>query len=513
LKESRKAVISQKNHHAVIFDLDGVITKTATVHAKAWKEMFDEFLKQQAELYNTPFVPFDEDVDYLTYVDGKPRYEGIRSFLESRGIELPLGSPSDPEDSQTVWGLGNKKNKMFTQVLKDNGVEVYQTTINLIHEIRKLGIKTALISSSKNCRSIIETVGAEDLFDAQIDGIDAEKRNIKGKPAPDVFLKAAEELGVAPDHAVVIEDAISGVQAGRDGGFAEVIGVDRSNQGAALLENGADVVVKDLGEVEVLKNVEKKPHALEHLDEIHEKLKGKELAIFLDYDGTLSPITSHPDLAVLGKEIKQTLEELKKKCTLAIISGRDRPDVQSKIGIEGIFYAGSHGFDIAGPNGQHFEVDEGKKQLPALESAHVELQERITEIEGAWVERKRYSIAVHYRSVSPEQEPEVEKLIDNVVSHYPGKLRKARGKKIFELQPDISWNKGKALFWLLKLFNLDRPDVVPIYLGDDVTDEDAFFAIMDQGLGVAVQDQDAPTNAHYTLRDTDEVREFLSKLL
>lgn len=508
-----KAVISPKDHHAVIFDLDGVITKTASVHAEAWKSMFDEFLQEWAKTHDQPFVPFDADVDYLEYVDGKPRYEGIQSFLASRGIELPMGNPEDGDDVLSVYGLGNKKNKMFVRVLQENGVEVYQTTINLIHEIRRLGIKTALISSSKNCRSIIERVGAQDLFDARIDGVDAMERNIKGKPAPDVFLKAAEDLGVDPNHAVVIEDAISGVQAGRDGGFAEVIGVDRADQTDALLENGADVVVKDLGEVEVLKNVEKKPHALENLDAIWDRLKGKTPVIFFDYDGTLTPIVSHPDLAVLDDQMKETLEKLKEKHMIAIISGRDRPDVQSKINIEGIFYAGSHGFDIAGPNDQHLEIDEGKKKLPFMDAAEIELNERIPTIEGAWVERKRYSIAIHYRGVKPEQEAEVEKIVDSVHSGYKGDLRKATGKKIFELQPDIPWNKGKALNLLLKLFDLDRPEVCPVYLGDDVTDEDAFFAIEDNGLGIAVQDVDTPTYAHFTVKNVEQVRTFLNELL
>ncbi len=508
-----KAVISPKNHHAVIFDLDGVITKTASVHAKAWKEMFDDFLKKWAEEKGEPFVPFDENIDYLEYVDGKPRYEGIQSFLTSRGIELPMGTLDDSPESMTVYGLGNKKNQMFVNVLREDGVEVYETTIALIQEIRSLGIKTALISSSKNCRSIIERVGAADLFDARIDGVDALERKIKGKPAPDVFLQAAKDLGVAPEHAVVIEDAISGVQAGREGGFAEVIGVDRSDQAEALLENGADVVVKDLGEVEVLKNIEKKPHALENLDALLKKLEGKTPVIFFDYDGTLTPIVSHPDKALLDPEMKKTLEKLKEKFMIAIISGRDRPDVQSKINIEGIFYAGSHGFDIAGPNNQHFEIDEGKKKLPSLGAAEEELNERIPSVEGAWVERKRYSVAVHYRAVDPEKEGEVEKIVDDVHNTYKGDLRKATGKKIFELQPDIPWNKGKALHMLLELFDLDRPEVCPVYLGDDVTDEDAFFAITDNGLGIAVQEEDKPTYAHFTVKDVEEVRTLLTHLL
>lgn len=508
-----KAVISPKEHHAVIFDLDGVITRTASVHAKSWKKMFDQFLQEWSQAHQQPYIPFDEDADYLDYVDGKPRLEGIQSFLESRGINLSLGTADDPIDTHTVWALGNKKNAMFVNILNENGVEVYQSTIDLIREIRRLGIKTALISSSKNCASIIEKVGARDLFDAKIDGVDALERNIKGKPAPDIFLQAAKDLGVSPKHAVVVEDAISGVQAGRDGGFCKVIGVDRANQTDALLENGADVVVKDLEEVSILNDVGKKPDAIENIDQVRSLLEGKTPVIFLDYDGTLTPIVSHPDLAILDEKMKTTLEQLKEHCTIAVISGRDLPDVQSKIEVDGIFYAGSHGFDIAGPNNQKYEIDEGKKRMPSLDSAEVELNALIPEIEGAWVERKKYSIAIHYRGVSSENEAEVEKVLDSVHSHYKGQLRKAEGKKIFELQPDINWNKGKALHWLLKLFNLDNETVLPIYLGDDVTDEDAFFALLDHGLGVAVQDESKPTHAHFTLKNVDDVQKFLTLLI
>lgn len=508
-----KAVISPKQHHAVIFDLDGVITKTATLHAIAWKQLFDEFLMTRAEKEDHPYEPFDQENDYLKYVDGKPRYEGIISFLKSRKIEIPMGYPDDPPEKQTICGMGNKKNLMFLEELKRSGVEVYYSTIELIKQLRKRGIKTALISSSKNCTTIINQVGAADLFDAKIDGIDSDKLHIKGKPAPDIFLRAAEQLGVEPQHAVVVEDAISGVEAGRRGGFAEVIGVDRANQSEELLLHGAHVVVKDLEEVSVLDDLNFQPNALQLLDEIHNILQNKECAIFLDYDGTLSPIVSHPDLAILSEEMHDTLEQLSKKYTVAIISGRDRPDVEKHVNIDGIFYAGSHGFDIAGPENQHYEIDEGKKRLPALDACEIELRKAIPTIEGAWVERKKYSIAIHFRQVLSEKEKDVEQIVHRVHSHYHEELRKTAGKKIFELQPNIPWNKGKALCWLLKLFKLDREDVVPIYIGDDTTDEDAFEALIDQGISIAVQDEPKQTTAKYTLKDPDEVQKFLQSLI
>ncbi|MGA8165506.1 MAG: trehalose-phosphatase [Waddliaceae bacterium] len=507
-----KPVISPNIHYAVIFDLDGVITKTANVHAKAWKQLFDPFLQQHAKKENIPFVPFDIGKDYAIYVDGKPRYDGIQSFFHSRGIVLPKGSPGDSPEENTVCGLANKKNQLFLKELEQSGVEFYQSTIDLIKKLRKKHIKIGLISSSKNCTMIINQLGIADLFDAKIDGVDAAAMGIRGKPAPDVFLEAAKILGVEPQHAVVVEDAISGVQAGRRGGFAEVIGVDRVNQSEDLLFNGAHVVVKDLQEVELSNNEKIAHNALQHMDAIKKACQHKQLAIFLDYDGTLTPIVSHADLAVLSGGMRQTLLRLKEKHIVSIISGRDREDVEKKVGIQGIFYAGSHGFDIAGPGGIHYEIDEGKKCLPLLEGAEHQLREDISPIEGAWVERKKFSVAIHYRQIKAERESDIKKIVDRVHQRF-SKLRITHGKKVFELQPDIPWNKGKAILWLMKLYQCDEENFLPFYFGDDTTDEDGFRALMDHGIGIAVQTEPKPTAAKYRLRNPSEVQQFLEKLL
>ena len=502
--------LSRNKIEAVIFDLDGVVTKTADVHARAWKRMFDDFLEDYSKEKEIPFVPFDEGSDYLQFVDGKPRYDGIQSFLESRGVELPWGDPADPPSKATVCGMATKKNQMFLAELKEHGIGVYDSTIDLIKQLRKSGLKTAIISSSKNCKPILETLGLLHLFDVKVDGVDAEERKIKGKPAPDVFLTAAKDLHTDPEHSVVVEDAISGVQAGHSGGFSLVIGVDRTGQAEDLRKNGADVVVKDLSEVQLQVNDQK--NAIEAFDEIQSLAKGMKVVIFFDYDGTLTPIVSHPELAVLADDMKETLETLTKYYTVAVISGRDRPDVENHVGVEGLFFAGSHGFDIAGPNDYHFENDEAAPYLEILGKAESELNAKLEWIEGAWVERKKYSVAAHYRQTPEESIPEVEQAIDDVQSQYP-ELRKAMGKKIFELQPNIDWHKGKALHWLLKLFKLDREDVLPIYLGDDVTDEDAFKALKEHGLGIAIQDHPTPTAAKYLLRDPEEVKKFMELLI
>jgi beta-phosphoglucomutase family hydrolase len=231
---------------AFLFDLDGVITHTADVHAEAWKELFDEFLASR-EGDPARLGPFELPDDYITYVDGKPRYEGVRSFLASRGIELPWGDPSDPPDAPTVCGLGNRKNDFFNQALEEHGVTVFESSVALVRALRAAGIACACVSSSKNCRPILARAGLSDLFDVIFDGVDAERDGIEGKPTPGTYLHAAHLLGVPAARAVVIEDAVSGVQAGRAGEFGLVLGVDRGAGVEALRENGADVVVDDLG--------------------------------------------------------------------------------------------------------------------------------------------------------------------------------------------------------------------------------------------------------------------------
>jgi len=233
---------------AVLFDLDGVLTDTARVHAASWKKMFDAFLRQRAEVTGEPFRAFEMD-DYRLNVDGRPRYDGVRDFLKSRGIELPEGSPEDPADRETVCGLGNRKNEMVTEVIKSEGVHAYPGSVALVRYVREHGLRTAVVSASANCAAVLEAAKIADLFEARVDGMVLEERHLRGKPEPDSFLEAARQLGVKPSRAVVVEDAISGVQAGHAGAFGLVVGVARKSDEDALAENGADVVVHDLAEL------------------------------------------------------------------------------------------------------------------------------------------------------------------------------------------------------------------------------------------------------------------------
>jgi beta-phosphoglucomutase family hydrolase len=234
---------------ACLFDLDGVLTDTASVHAAAWKQMFDEYLQARAEREGTPFAPFDIATDYAAYVDGKPRLAGTDSFLRSRGIALPEGGPGDAPDADTLYTLSTRKNALVQEKIVTVGVEVYPGSVRYLHAVKDAGLATAVVSSSANAKQVLEVAGLVDLIDHRVDGITAKERGLPGKPAPDTFLAAAADLGVGNDEAVVFEDALAGVASGKAGGFGCVVGVDRLGQADALRAHGADIVVTDLADL------------------------------------------------------------------------------------------------------------------------------------------------------------------------------------------------------------------------------------------------------------------------
>ncbi len=518
---------------AMILDLDGVITRTATVHATAWKQAFDEFLAQRDDLDDENRRPFEPEQDYHQYVDGKPRYDGVRSFLASRGVTIPDGTPEDGPDEPTVCGLGNRKNDAFQEILEKKGAEVFDDAVVMIRRWRDEGLTVACVSSSKNCRTILQAVELIDLFDTIVDGNDAARLGLPGKPHPDTFQYAADQLKLPYTACVVFEDAISGVQAGAAGGFGATVGVARSQPEIDLLaEHGADFVVSELTEypdrprrvvhrraydlaLASAASVSQPPSAVDKADELAERLQGKRLAVFLDYDGTLSPIVPDPDKAVMADSMREAVDQLAQVATVAIVSGRDRRAVENFVQLSDLVYAGSHGFDIKGPN-TRMEHQDGQKALPTLDEAEKQLAELLGDVDGVALERKRYAIAIHYRQVAEDQVGLVERAVDEVYRRLPD-LRKGEGKKVFELQPDLPWNKGYATLWLLDALDLDQPDVVPIYIGDDVTDEDAFRALRDRqpehggdpGFGIFVGELHRPTAASYRLEDVAAVERFL----
>ncbi len=521
---NEQVYITPERFDAVIFDMDGVITDTAEAHEAAWKKMFDGYLKKRGEREGKTYAAFKTD-DYLQHLDGKPRYDGVRDFLASRDIELPWGDPDDDSNVETVCGLGNRKNSYFNEWLHNHTVRAYPDALRFTRTVRELGIKTAIISSSKNCETVLKSAGANDLFDARVDGTDMAQLGLPGKPDPAIFIQAAERLQVSPKRSAVFEDALAGVEAGAKGNFALVVGVDHSEAGqhhASLREHGAEVVVADLCQLlppehtsNTARLLDGVPVAWQRKKELEQRLNDHLAAVFLDYDGTLTPIVEDYKKARLDKRMRDSIAELAEHYPVAIISGRDLNDVRERVGLDSIFYAGSHGFDIAGPEGFHEMLQQGQAFLPDLDAAESKLREAIKNIPGAAVERKKFSIAVHYRQVSENNIGAVENAVDTVLAEHE-RLRKSGGKKIFELQPNIEWDKGHAVLWLLDQLNLDRPEVLPLYIGDDVTDEDAFRVLrgQDRGIGVVVRDGEArTTSAIYALDEPEDVRRFLKMLI
>jgi len=504
---------------AVVFDLDGVVTLTASLHAVSWKRLFDEYLEQRAKESGESFVPFDLEVDYRTYVDGKPRIEGVKSFLDSCGIELPEGAPDDGPEEPTSWGLGNRKDGYFREVLEERGAEVDERTVAFIRRLRAEGIRVAVASSSKNCRLILDQAGLTDLFEARVDGVVSEEIGLKGKPNPDIFVEAARRVGATPERTIVVEDAVSGVEAGRAGKFGLVIGIDRGGAAVGLRENGADLIVDSFGErsLDVIDEwfthqAERRPPVLSEWSELSRRLKGKRPALFLDYDGTLTPIVARPELAVLSDKRRSILARLAASYPTAIISGRAREDVEQLVDLPNLAFAGSHGFDIVGPGGAAVGHAVADWIEPVMERVADEMRPKLKGISGALIEEKRFSIAVHYRLADEALVPQIKAIVEDAIAT-DARLKKAHGKKVFEVRPDVDWDKGKALLFLLKALKLDTPSDLPFYVGDDVTDEDAFEVLQDRGIGILVSETPRPTKAMYWVQAPWEVYAFFERLL
>lgn len=498
------------NFEAVILDMDGVITKTASVHAKAWKKMFDDFLEERE---GENFRPLDIKTDYNKYIDGIPRLDGIRGFLKSRNIAIPEGNPDDDPGKNTVHGLGKRKNNIFREVIEKDGVQVYEDAEEMIKKWKKEKIKLAVVSSSRNCKYIMEKTGLEDKFEVRVDGNTLKEENLRGKPEPDMFIKAAEYLQVTIEEALIVEDAIQGIKAGKKGRFACVVGVARNGKKDSLKEAGADIVVEKLTELLDLdkETPETLPNALKEIEELMQIKGNRKIAIFLDYDGTLTPIISDPDSAELPDDNREIITDLSNITPVTIISGRDLRDLKSKVEINTVIYAGSHGFDITGPDGLEMVHDSEKEVTPALDDAEKRLNEELKDIRGAKIERKKFAIAVHYRNVEQKYVQEIKDAVQKEAGRH-GILKTGSGKKVLELKPNINWNKGYALNWLTEKLGWNREKYLRIYLGDDITDEDGFEALSEDGIGILVGTHGEKTSASFALRNTNEVTKFLQHL-
>jgi len=506
-------IISREKIDAAIFNLDGVVTQIARLQASTWKRLFDTYLRERSSQQGEDYRYFDITHDYRRYIDGRPRYQAIRHFLLARHIDLPRGGPDDPPEHGTIYGLGNRKNLIFNQIVEKEGIAVYGCTIALIHRLRKTGIKTAVVSASKHCDLVLERAGITDLFDTRIDGMEAERLDLDSKPDPDTFLEAMRRLGIAPARAVVFEDTVVGITAGKRGRFALVVGVDHGGWEGKMQQHGADLVVRDLCGVDMEgTDIDKRssPRPLTDVTWVSKQLAGKRPALFLDYGGTLAPIHDRPEDARLSEDMRLILRSVARVVQIVVVSGRDLDEVSELVGLGEITYAGSHGLEIRGPNWR-LELPEGIDALDDLDRATADLTAALKTIPEARLARKRFAIVVHYRRQVGKDPDPVEFAVKRVQAHFP-RLHLTGGKEVIELLPDIDWDKGRAVSWLLSELGLDGPEVLPIYVGDDVTDENAFRAVRGRGLGILVSERSQPSAALYRVRDTDHVAELLHHL-
>jgi trehalose-phosphatase len=493
---------------AVIFDLDGVLVDTARLHGHAWKEAFDAFFEHQ-EMDDE----FDEVTDYRAHVDGRPRYEGVAALLESRNIDLPPGDPGDDPGFDTHTAIGNLKNQRFHDLVESEGVDILPGADELVQGLADRGIPMAVVSSSKNAPRVLPDHLAAHM-DVLFSGIDVAELEIPGKPAPDMFLEGARRVGVDPRSAAVLEDAPAGVKAGRLGGFAVVIGIDPAGT-SNLGDSGADYVVRGVGDLPHdaatwADLIADPPPAIESFEEIS-ALLGEKPAVFLDYDGTLTPIVDDPEAANIGRRERETLGQLAATVPVAIVSGRGLDDVKSHVAVEGLTYSGSHGFEIEMPDGERVEQEQAGDSVPQLDRAEQELIEGSRSLAGVMIERKPYAIAVHTRRAETEEARRAAgDLAREVVSGFDGLVLRG-GKEIHELRPAIDWDKGAALMHLRSLL---PGDPTPLYVGDDDTDEDGFHAVRREGgLGILVGDaKGGDTWADFTISDPAEAIEFLERL-
>ena len=499
---------------AVILDMDGVITRTASVHQTAWKETFDALLAARAGAGGGDEAVAGEDhagfssADYRRYVDGKPRLDGVRDFLRSRGIELPEGTPDDGPDQDTVWGVGTRKNQRFREVLARDGVEVFEDTIAAVRRWRRGELAVGVVSASRNCRHVLQTAGVIDLFDTIADGQTARDLGLDGKP--DLIRHAMRELDTGPERAILVEDATSGVAAGVQENCGLVIGVDRGDHpehAEALREHGAHVVSTDLATVRFRRLV---PTADAHLDALTDLRADRPLAVFLDFDGTLSEIVDDPDAATISDSMRDAVRELAASAVVAVVSGRDRADVQERSGLSGLYFAGSHGLDIAGPE-HTMAHPEAEAAVPEVDAAEQRLRQELADVPGVVLERKRFSLAVHDRQVANEHVDRVHAAVKAAEAD-SDHLRIRTGKRVCELLPDLDWDKGHAVTWLMDALQIDPRERLVLYIGDDETDEDAFAALARRGLGLHVGPGVSDTLADYRLDDPAAVKRFLGWL-
>jgi trehalose 6-phosphate phosphatase len=387
-----------------------------------------------------------------------------------------------------------------------NGI-AFDSTVTLVRQLQEIGVDTAVFSSSRNCPDVLTAAGIADLFSVQVDG-------------PAMLVEAANRLAARPGRCVVVASDAAGVTAGRDGGFALVIGLvigeDRTGHRDALRRYGADAVVTDLNEVTVRtgdRRMSELPDALQALG-LADGLTARQPAVFFDFDGTLSDIVDDPDSARPAPGAAEALQRLAAHCPVAVLSGRDLADVAKRVGLPGIWYAGSHGFELTAPDGTHHQNDAAAAAIPVLEQAAAQLRDQLGSIPGVVLEHKRFGVAVHYRNAARDRVGQVAAAVRAAGQHHT--FRVTTGREVIELRPDLDWDKGKTLRWVIDhLQEAGSGPLLPIYLGDDITDEDAFDAVRHDGVPIVVRHNDdgaRATAALFALDSPARVSEFTERL-
>ena len=499
----------------IIFDMDGVVTKTASIHFRAWKMVIDELLVRINPEKNFPFT----EKEYFYYLDGIPRIDGLRNFLISREISFEDIPGSYPTMDEYIKAICNIKNDVFLEILTKEPVECYQDTLEFINLLLENNYAIAIISSSKNCAHVLKSAQVEHLFPVCIDGVISEEFNLPGKPHPAIFIEAAKRLNLLPHECIVVEDALSGVKAAKDGGF-HVIALDRRNKlYSEFLSLEADYIIPNLSSSQKLLHhylFHAPKHAPESafnafpiiLDLIHE---GYDFAIFLDYDGTLTPIAARPEQAVLSQEMQDCLTYCSQKYPTVIISGRELGNLKKHITIPTLFYSGNHGLQLEGPKNSEIFYQIGDEFKEDVQVVYEKLSLILEPIDGCLIENKIFSLSVHYRLVDEGLHDFISYKIDNIIKNHP-KLARFSGKKVFEIRPNIPWNKGTASANILNQFKSKNTKLIPIYIGDDVTDEDAFKKFITNGITIKVTNEFQKTHAHYFLNSPLEVQNFLENM-
>ncbi|MDY6997531.1 MAG: trehalose-phosphatase, partial [Actinomycetota bacterium] len=476
--------VDSRYHDAVIFDVEGVVADTAALHTAAWKATLDDHLGRSRGAEGRGADGFT-DADYQKFLAGRPEAEGIAEFLAAHGITLPAEPSRDGHDD-TVAALVARARQLCAEMLTEHGVRVFESTVEFAHRLREAGIATAVYASQCDCARILDAAGLTELFDVRVDA-PAGHDGSAAESYPGVLREAVARLGVQPRRCVVIADAEAGMRAARDGGFGLVIGVDRFGHAGELRRCGADTVVGDVVSLTVRdthRRISELADALESYSDIAPLAETRRPVVLLDFDGTLSEIVNDPDAATLLPGAEAMLRELAAHCPVAVISGRSLADIRARVAVPGLWYAGSHGFELVAPDGARHQNEAGAAAVEVLGSAVTELRDRLAGIDGVLIEDKRFSVAVHYRNVADERVDEVIAAVRVIGQR--ANLPVTGGRMVIELRPDVDWDKGRTVDWIL-----DRIDgeelMLPIYIGDDLTDEDGFDAIRNKGIGVAVR--------------------------